>query len=483
MKERYLTAIDLGTSKTAICVAKVQDENVEIIHYGETKAEGIRYGSVLNPMKALNSFRKAVDGAEKELGIKIKQAVVNLPRYFVQEETATGTIQRSDKESSITSEEITNLKNIALDEYDVENEETEMRFCAIAQSFNTDELAQAMEEDVEGMVSPILAGNFKVYIGNRRSYNNIDKVFNDAEVAVAKKYFTPETTARIVLTREEMDNGVALIDMGAGVTSVSVFSKGILRHYASIPFGGNSISADIKSECAFSDILAENIKLAYGNCMPDKLANMSEKIIKIDYFGANPEKELPLRYLSEIIEARQKEIIEAMLYEIQESGYADELRNGVVVTGGAAGMTDIQNLIKNLSGYNVRVGYSLPVFSADVCLDSKSLAATSCIGMIMAAKKDMICSCIEDVPVIRRQTEEEKGAETGPKEKKLAEGGSEDGTLFGDGGIEETANKEAKPNKKDTRKDGTKKNLIWSRVKTTASNLFETFIDDKQSTL
>ena len=398
MSERYIAAIDLGTSKIAVAVAKVEDKDVQVVYYGEEPSEGIRYGYIFNPVKVLKPFKTAVDKAEKELGIKIKQAVVGLPRYYVHQETAKGEIPRADATSSISKDELENLKSMALDNYELDNEESEVRYGAIAQSFNTDEMQQGQEDDIIGMVSPFLEGNFKVFIGSRKSFNNIDKVFNDTGIAIVDKFFVPDSTARLVLTSDEMDGGVALLDMGAGVTSVAIYSKGILRHYAAIPFGGITITNDIKEEGCFSQSLAENIKLAFGNCMPDKLGTESEKVIKIDYFGEVPEKELPVRYLSEIIQARQTEIIKAILYEIQSSGYADELRNGIVITGGASDMTNLPNFIKDMSGFNVRVGYPLPVFSSNGCVKAKDISATGCMSMIMGALSFKNLNCAEEAP-------------------------------------------------------------------------------------
>lgn len=398
MDERYIAAVDLGSYKIALTVAKVEGENVQVIYYDETPSDGIRYSSVFNPQKVLVPLSASIKKAESELGIKILQAVVGLPRYEVKQESAEGEIPRSDPSSSITREEIENLKNMALDNYPLEDSSKEIIYGAVAQSFSTDDYFQSVEDDVEGMVSETLKGNFKVFVGNRKSVNNIDKVFNDAGVAIARKYFVPDALAKIVLTNEEMDNGVALIDFGGGVTSVSVYRNGILRHYSAIPFGGNSITGDIKLEGGFSMSLAESIKLAYGACMPEKLASMSEKIIRVCYKDSGAEKQLPVKYLSEIITCRLEEIVQAILYEIQESGFADELRSGVVITGGGADMVNIGNFVKEISGYNVRVGYPRHKYSASGCPGVGETSSAGVIGMLMAAKNDKHLNCLEEPP-------------------------------------------------------------------------------------
>jgi cell division protein FtsA len=191
-----------------------------------------------------------------------------------------------------------------------------------------------------------------------------------------------------------MENGVALIDFGAGCTSVSIYHGNIMRHYASIPFGGKNITDDIKSECQISERLAENIKMAFGACMPDKLQSLSEKIIHIRSNSTEPDKQLPVKYLSEIITARVEEIMTAILYEIQESGFADMLRSGIVITGGVAQCANICNFINDISGYKVRTGYPKHLFSHQGCEGITDTTAATSIGLLLAAKNSANVNCI-----------------------------------------------------------------------------------------
>ena len=473
MDERYIAAVDLGTSKIALSVAKVEGNDVQIIYYDEVPSNGIRYSAIFNPAKVLVPLKSILQKAQKDLGIKILQVVVGLPRYYVRQETATGEIPRSNVESNITREEIENLKNIALDTYPLSDSEHEYIYGAVAQSFTTDDFYQIVEDDVEGMVSEKLEGNFKVFVGSRKSVSNLDKIFNEAGVAIGMKYFTPGAMAKVVLFGEEMDNGVALIDLGGGVTSVSVYKNNILRHYAAIPFGGNSITTDIKTEGGFSMELAENIKLAFGACMPDKLANMSEKILRILNNDSGAEKQLSVRYLSEIITARVEEIVNAILYEIQTSGFADELRSGIVITGGGAELVNIANFIKELSGYNVRVGYPIRKFSSDGCAGIGETGATGVIGMLLAAKDDnKKLNCLEEPPkphVEEEATGESVEEEPAPEETEAA---SMEGSVL-DGKAWETVKPAKKPQPRTPRPPKPKKEpVFWKRVEEKIGGLF-----------
>lgn len=421
MEERYIASVDLGTSKLAVCVARIQDQNVEVIYYKESPSLGIRYSYVLIPGKVKEEVRKAISEAQQALRIKIQQVIVGLPRWYVRQETASASMTRPEPDDLIQESEIKALKSMALESYPLEDSTKEVIYGAVAQSFSTEDSINEPENDIVGMAAETLEGNFKVFIGNRRYSSNIDSVFNDLGIAIAKKYFTPGITAKAVLKSEQMENGVALIDIGAGVSSVTIFKDKIMRFYAAIPFGGNSVTNDIKSECNFSFELAENIKKAYGACMPNKLSSLGEKSIQIVDEDGNTTAQVSVKYISEIITARMKEIIEALLFRIQESGFASEedLRAGVVVTGGGAELVNCANYIKELSGYTVKVGRPRKLFSCEGCPEASETSAATSMGMILSARNDRFLNCVNEA-VARNMTVPQTGSAEIPEDKEEA---------------------------------------------------------------
>lgn len=462
MDEKHIVAIDLGTSKFALAIARVSGEDIQIVYYREVPSAGIRYSYIFNPTQVATALKPVIEAAEKELDIKITQAVVGMPRYSVRQETNQGSIKLNPDEC-ITADDINYLKDMAQQEYPLDDPK-EVLFGAVAQSFSTSEDFQLVEKDIIGMASDMIEGNFKIFIGNKRYLQNIDLVFNNMKIAVAGKYFTPDTTAKAVLTAAEMESGTALIDFGAGVTSVSVYSGGIMRHYAAIPFGGKSITNDIDTECKiFSGTLAENIKLAHGICMPEKLQNMNEKILRINIGATAQYKDLPVKYLSEVITCRVQEIMEAVLYEIQKSGFADKLRSGIVLTGGGANLANCGNFITELSGYSVRIGYPKPLFSSGGCIGVHEAEAAISIGMILAAARDCCddCSVPETYPtgktsvIVEPAAEKEK--ETEAQDSGMTESGLHSGTLFPD---DETV-EQARPKRKEAPQPGKQRTVSW----------------------
>ena len=452
MEDRHIVAIDLGSSKFALTVAKINGDDIQVIYYREIPSDGIRNSYAYNSMKISKALEPLVRDAEKELSIKITQAVVGMPKFRVRQETGTARNERNADEC-ITESEINELKASALNTYPLEDTVNEKLFGAVAQSFSNGEDFQLVENEIIGMPSGILEGNFKIFIGKSTPLHYVDVAFNKLGIAVARKYFTPEPVAKAVLTGSEMENGVALIDFGGGSTSVSVYYGSIMRHYASIPFGGNAITSDIKTECMISDALAENIKKAFGACMPDRLQNLSEKTIQINDEATAMTKQLPVKYLSEIISYRVKEIIEAILFEIEQSGFADNLRSGLVLTRGCAELTNCCNYIKELSGYTVRKGYPRHLFStgSSGCNGVFETSAAVSIGLVLTAQNDHVLDCIEgentinagievvlgggeaSVPDTGHENDGEAGAEPEPVQEPDKIPGN--GTLFPDGEV------------------------------------------------
>ena len=424
MEERYIASIDLGTSKLGLCVARVKGDDVQVVYYKETPSAGIRGSVVANPMKASLPLKKAIQEAEDELMIKILQVVVGMPRSDVRQETATGGIVRSNPDDYITEEEVENLKAMALESYPLDDETSQIMYGAVAQSFSIDDQIQLVESDVVGTLSKELEGNFKVFIGSRRATTAVDKIFNSMGIAIAKKYFLPDVVAKTVLTEEDRQSGVALVDIGAGVTSVAIYQGGIMRSYVAIPFGGKTITGDIRTECSISEDLAEKIKLKFGACMPGKLASLSEKVLQIRL--TEPYKEVTVKYISEVIDARSREIINAVLYYIQESGLENNLRGGIVLTGGGASLVNFANLFKELSGYEVRIGFPRHLFSASVGAGVYNPSAAAAIGMVLAAKEDRMPDCV---------TRPEPVWADAPEAEETADEEMEAAALTGEGGF------------------------------------------------
>lgn len=471
--EKHIVSIDLGTSKIAITVAQVEGSDVQIIYYKENPSAGIRYSGVYNVAQATEALQKAISSAEEELGIKITQAVVGVPKYPIKTEVAKQTITDRGETTDITTEDVEELKSFALSTYPHIDTNNEAIFGAVAQSFSDGENFQIIENDIVGMTSDVLEGYFKIFIGKQNDLKKINLVMERAGVIPVQKFFTADTTAKAVLYESEMETGVALVDIGAGSTSVSIYEGNVMRHYASIPFGGKNITDDIKNESEITERLAENIKLAFGACMPEKLLSLSEKVLHIRSINGDGDKTLPVKYLSEIITARVEEIIMAILYEIEKSGFADMLRSGIVITGGTAQIINISNFIHDISGYKVRTGYPKQLFSCSGCSGLSDTSAATSIGLIQAARYGLNCAIVQEVveeaPVeeVAEEIVEEvvENVDVNPTVETPEEAeDNKNRNLFGEEIKEEEPKKKPKtePKPKPVQNPGPKKKPIWT---------------------
>ena len=395
-KEKYIVAADLGTAKMSLIVVKVNGFDAQVVYYKEVASDGVRYSGVANMGKAHAPLDVLIKGAETELNIKINHVVIGMPKFPIRQETNSGKIMDRGEDTEITAADIENIKRFAQDNYDL-SDAGEAVYGAVAQSFSDSENFQTKEEDIIGMASDVIEGHFNIFIGRKKELKNADALLAKSDTSAIKKYFTAHTTAKLVLTENEMDNGVALVDMGGGATSVTIYVNGIMRHYASIPFGGKSITADIKSELQVTERLAENIKLAFGACMSDKLQNMSEKVLYIEDKLTNHEKQVPVKYLSDIITARMEEILEAVLYIIKASGYEDDIRCGLVLTGGVSKTTNLRALIKEMSGYHSRIGHPMVQLSSEGIEGTNNVTASTILGLVMEALAEGIPTCARDL--------------------------------------------------------------------------------------
>lgn len=396
-EEKYLAAIDLGSAKIGICVAKIQEGDIHIVHYKEIPSEGIQSSAIYIPMVTAKAVKQAIADAEKELMIEIKSVVVGMPRNDVVQVEASAKLEREDPEEYVSPEEVRNIKESALKTYPLDNPERMAIYGAIAQSFTIDDDIKLSEKEVVGTLTPTLEGNFKVFIGRRQAVQAIEKIFKGTGVSIQKKYFLPEIMAKATLSKEELKGGVALVDIGAGVTSISIYKGNIMRYYAAIPFGGKTVSGDIETECSLDEDLAEKIKKRFGFCQPDKLGPNHDKVLQIRL--TDPFRDIPVKYISEIVTARYRELIDAILFHIQESGLQNTLRGGIVLTGGAAEQNGLEAMVREMSGYNVRKGYPKPLFSAPLGVKVICTSSTAAVGMILAARDEDLPDCATELPV------------------------------------------------------------------------------------
>jgi cell division protein FtsA len=206
-----------------------------------------------------------------------------------------------------------------------------------------------------GMLGRRVEANFHIVVGQITSARNIAKCINKAGLSLNELILEPLASSVAILTEDEKEAGVTLVDIGGGTTDVAVYYDDIIRHTAVIPFGGDVVTKDIKEGCSILQRQAELLKVQYGSALGD-LAREDE-VVSIPGISGREPKEISLKSLAYIIQSRMEEILNAVLYEVENSGYYDRLSAGIVITGGGALLKDLPQLVKFVTGMDVRLGY------------------------------------------------------------------------------------------------------------------------------
>lgn len=393
MQDRYAVTVDLGTSVTSLCVARLSLGTAEVLFYKEAKSEGIRRGQVYNPLRCADVLRKLIHEAEDTLEISINQVAVALPRYPLKQVYHTVNTTRGNADASIEDSDIDGLQAVACDEFGRECAENELIYGCVAQSYSIGDSFQVCREEVVGASSDTLEGNFNIFYGPISPITSLRKVFSHIGIA-AVEFFIPEQQGMSVLTDEERENGVALVEIGGGLTSVAIWKQGVLRSFTSFPFAGKSITSDIKGVCGFKEELAENIKLAFGACKVNMLQTMSDKLLDILDENTGEREVLPITTLTDIIGCRMNEIAQTAMFLICKSNYEDRLRSGIVLCGGTVETVGCTAMFKDLSGMPVRQGIARAenVISDEPALESLHGSTQAALLSLCAQQERFNCA-------------------------------------------------------------------------------------------
>lgn len=346
-----VVGLDIGTTKiVAIVGRKNEFGKIEILGMGKSESYGVARGVVQNIDQTVQSIKTAVAEAENKSGVDIKVVNVGIAGQHIRSMQHHGIKTRTSIEEEIAQKDIDSL----IDEmYRVMTSPGEQIIDVLPQEYIIDN--EPGIKDPIGMSGIRLAANFHIITAQVAAVKNIYKCVQKAGLEISGLTLEPLASADAVLSKEEKEAGVVLVDIGGGTTDVAIFQDGIIRHTAVIPFGGNVITEDIKEGCTIIKSQAELLKIKFGSALANE--NQENEIVSIPGLRGRPHKEISVRNLSNIIQARMEEIIEHVYYEVKNSGYEKKLIAGIVVTGGGAQLKHITQLIEYITGMDTRVGY------------------------------------------------------------------------------------------------------------------------------
>jgi len=349
-KEQYVAAIDIGTTKiVAIVGKKNENDKIEILGLSKALSKGVKRGVVLNIEDTVNAIQTTVDDVQKRSGIIFSEVFVGIAGQHIKSMKNRGYITRDNYEDEIKKEEVFRLIE---DMHKIHIDIGEEIIHVIPQNFIVDN--ETGVKSPIGMCGRRLEANFHIVIGQVAAAKNIEKCVRKANLTVKDMILEPLASSDAVLTDDEKEAGVVLVDIGGGTTDVAVYYDNIIRHTAVIPLGGNVVTKDIKEGCAILARHAEQLKLQYGSALGDIAPE--DKVVSIPGISGREPKEISFRSLAYIIQSRMEEIIDFVNFEIQNSGYADKLAAGVVITGGGAMLKHLPQLMKFKTAMDVRIG-------------------------------------------------------------------------------------------------------------------------------
>jgi cell division protein FtsA len=377
-QDKIVVGLDIGTTKICALVGRKNEYGkLEILGMGKAVSEGVQRGVVLNIDKTVDAIKRAIRQAEEQSGIDIGVVNVGIAGQHIKSLQHNGSITRPSGDNEITQDDVNRL---TADMYRLVTPPGSQIIHVMPQDYKVD--FEGGVTDPIGMAGVRLEGNFHIITAQSAAINNINKCVTKAGLAIADLILEPLASSVSVLSDEEKEAGVALIDIGGGTTDLAVFKDGIIRHAAVLPFGGNIITQDIKQGCNVTPNQAEQLKVKFGKAIAEEASDY--EIVSIPGLPNRPPKEVSLKNLAYIIEARMSEIIELVYAEIYRMGLQDHLSAGIVLTGGGSQLQNLEQLTEYLTGLDTRIGYPNQHLGKGKIEAVKSPMHATGVGLVLA---------------------------------------------------------------------------------------------------
>ena len=373
-----IAAIDIGTTKiVAIVGRKTEEGKLALLGMEQVPSIGVKRGVVLNIDETVSSIKLAISRIEEKLDIQLTDVYVGIAGQHIKSLRNRG-YRFIETGLEITQNDVDHLFD---DNYKIPVEAGEKIMHVIPQDYIVDN--EMGVKNPVGMSGRRLEGNFHIVLGRIASVKNIEKCIRRVALQLNDLILEPLASSKSVLTEEEKEAGVVLVDIGGGTTDVAIFYDGIIRHTAVIPFGGNVVTSDIKEGCSVLYKQAESLKIQFGSAMGD--AAREDMVVTIPGIAGWEPKEISFKSLAYIIQARMEEIIDYVTYQIETSGCYDRVGSGIVLTGGGALLKNLPQLIKYRTGLDVRIGLPDNCLVGDVPPEAHMPNYSTSIGLVLSA--------------------------------------------------------------------------------------------------
>lgn len=399
-KSELAIALDIGTTKVcAIAGRRDRHGKLEVVGFGKVNSEGVLRGVVSNIEKTVKAISEAVASAQRSAGTDFKVVHVGIAGQHIKSLQHRGILTRDNDHTEISQRDIDRLIS---DMYKLVLPPGDKILHVIPQEYTVDN-EQGITDPI-GMSGIRLEANFHIITGQISASNNIYRCVERTGLRVSNMTLEPIASASAVLSEEEKEAGVALVDMGGGTTDITIFKDGIIRHTAVVPFGGNVITKDIKEGCTVMGQQAEKLKIKFGAALADEVYD--NRIITIPGLRGRDHKEVSEKNLARIIQARVEEILDYVLWEIRRSGFERKLIAGIVLTGGGALLNHIDKLTEYHTGMSTRIGVPVEHLAHGYHEQLSSPIYATGVGLLMKGLDDLEAGRLH-IPAMVNEEEEE----------------------------------------------------------------------------
>jgi cell division protein FtsA len=381
--EKIIVGLDIGTTKIcAIAGRKNEYGKLEVLGMGKAESEGVIKGIVVNIDKTVMAIEKAIREASDLAGIDIGVVNVGIAGQHIRSSIHHNSMLRDSKDDEITIEDVSRL--------------TEDMYRMVVPSGS--EIIHVMPQDYivdyeEGIMDPVgmsgvrLEADFHVITAQTSAINNINKCVRRGGLEIQDLILEPLASSLAVLSEEEKEAGVCLIDIGGGTTDIAIFFNNIIRHTAVIPFGGNILTTDIQNGLQVMSKQAEQLKTRFGKAIAEEAS--PNEVVSIPGIRNRTAKEISVKNLSSIIQARMEEIIEMAHTEIIASGFENRLAGGIVITGGGSQLSNLKQLVEYMTGMDTRIGYPNEHLGKGKIEAVKSPMYATAVGLVLAGFRSL----------------------------------------------------------------------------------------------
>jgi cell division protein FtsA len=381
--EKIVVGLDIGTTKICAIVGRKNEfGKLEVLGMGKAESEGVVKGIVFNIDKTVYAIETAIKEASDQSGVDIRVVNVGIAGQHIRSFIQHGGIIRQSKEDEITVEDVERLTQ---DMYRMVVPPGNQIIHVMPQDYMVD-FEEGIKEPV-GMSGVRLEADFHIITAQTSAINNINKCVRRAGLEIQDLILEPLASSLAVLSEDEKEAGVCLIDIGGGTTDIAIFYDNIIRHTAVIPFGGNIVTNDIKQGLMVLPQQAEQLKTRFGKAIAEEAS--PNEIVSIPGIRNRPSKEISVKNLANIIQARMEEIIEMAHAEIISSGFENKLGGGIVITGGGALLANLKQLVEYMTGLDTRIGYPNEHLGKSKLDVIKSPMYATAVGLVLAGFRSL----------------------------------------------------------------------------------------------